>query len=290
MGNKSIKKIAVIGGYGQMGRQIGLNSAINGIDSYLYDMSSDAYEKAKKWVDDYLKGRIAKGKLTEEEVEKTLENLHFTSTLKEAVEDADLIIEAIIEDKKIKEGVFKQLSEVVKPDTILATNSSNMVSSAFKDVVTNPERLANLHYFNPALVMKCVEIVQGLHTSEDTVQRLVEFVENIGKKPVVVRKEIDGFIVNRILRAITNEALYLLEEGVATPEDIDTAVENGLNHPMGPYKIMDFSGLDTCYLVAKSLLDETGFKKPGLELLKDKYESKEWGVKTGKGWYEYAKK
>lgn len=290
MENNAIKRVAVIGGSGQMGRQVGLNTALYGIDTYLYVRSQESFDKAQAWVNDYIKGRIEKGKMTQEEGKKGLDKFHIVTTLEEAAKDADLIIEAIIEDKKIKEDLFRQLDKIARPDAIIATNSSAMVSSMFKDVVSNPSRLVNLHYFNPALVMKLTEIVQGPHTSEDTVQKLIEFSKNTGKKPVWVKKEIDGFIVNRVLRAITNEALYLLEEGIATPEDIDTAVENGLNHPMGPFKIMDFSGLDTCYLVAKNMLEETGFRKPGIDLLEEKYKTKEWGRKTGKGWYDYTNK
>ena len=285
-----INKVAVIGGNGQMGRQIGLNTALHGIDTNLYVRSQESLEKANEWVNDYIKGRLEKGKMTEEEARNGLAKLHIVTSIEEAAKGADIIIEAIIEDKNIKEDLFRQLDKIARQDAIIATNSSYMVSSMFKDIVSNPSRLVNLHYFNPALVMKLTEIVQGPHTSDETVQKLIEFSKNTGKKPVWVRKEIDGFIANRILRAITNEALYLLEEGIATPEDIDTAVENGLNHPMGPFKLMDFSGLDTCYLVAKNMLEETGFKKPGIDLLEEKYKNKEWGRKTGKGWYDYSNK
>lgn len=283
-----IKRVAVIGGDGQMGRQIGLNTAFHGIETNMYVMDDICMENAIKWIDQYINGRIAKGKITAEEAKLVLDRVHVMTSLKKAVEDADLVIEAIVEDKNIKEGLFKQLDEYAREDAILTTNSSRMVSSMFTNVVRNPSRLANLHYFNPALVMKLTEVVQGEHTSEDTVLKLIEFSNKTGKKPIWVKKEIEGFIVNRILRAITNEALYLLEEGIATPEDIDLAAEFGLNHPMGPFKLMDFSGLDTCYLVARDLMEETGFKKPGIDLLKEKYLSKEWGRKTGRGWYDYS--
>lgn len=285
---EDVKKVAVFGG-GQMGRQISLNTAIYGFETYITDANLSVIDNVQAWAEDYIKGRIAKGKLTDEEGRSALEKFHAVKTLEEAATDADIIIEAIIEDKKIKEEFFRQINKVAKQDAIIATNSSYMVSSKFKDVICNPSRLANLHYFNPALVMKLTEVVQGSHTSEETVQTLLEFSKKTGKKPVLVKKEIDGFIANRILRAVTNEALFLLEEGIATPEDIDTAVENGLNYPMGPFKLMDFSGLDTCYFVAKTLLEETGFRKPGIDLLEEKYKNKEWGKKSGKGWYDYTK-
>jgi len=282
-----IQKVAIIGA-GLMGKQIALNTAIHGYDAYLTDNIEAAVESARVWAEEYIQDRIKKGKMTEEDAQKALARYHAVKTLEEAVAGADLIIEAIIEDQKIKEDLFCQIDRIAKPDAIITTNSSRMVSSAFKDMVSNPFRLANLHYFNPALVMKLTEIVQGPHTSEETVKALIEFSKNTGKDPVWLKKEIDGFLANRILRSVTNEALYLLEEGVANPEDIDTAVEKGLNYPMGPFKLMDFTGVDTCYLVAKAMLDETGFRKPGIDLLKEKYDKKEWGRKTGKGWYDYT--
>lgn len=285
---EDVKKVAVFGG-GLMGRQIALNTAIHGFETYVTDVNSAVIDNVQAWAADYIKGRIEKGKLTAEEGKAALEKFRAIKTLEEAASDADIIIEAVLEIKKVKEELFTQINKVAKKDTIIATNSSYMVSSLFKDLISNPSRLANLHYFNPALVMKLTEVVQGAHTSEETVQTLLEFSKKTGKKPVVVKKEIDGFIANRILRAVTNEALWLLEEGIATPEDIDTAVENGLNYPMGPFKLMDFTGVDTCYLVAKAMLEETGFRKPGIDLLELKYKNKEWGKKSGKGWYDYSK-
>lgn len=283
---EDVKKVAIFG-CGQMGRQIGLNNAIYGFDTYITDTNLEVVDNAKQWAEDYIKGRVTKGRLTEEEAKSAIAKFHTVITTNEAAEDADIIIEAIIEDKQIKTEFFGQIDKIAKKDAIIATNSSFMVSSMFKDIVSNPSRLVNFHYFNPALVMKLTEVVQGPHTSDETVQTLIEFSKKTGKKPVLVKKEIDGFIANRILRAVTNEALYLLEEGIASPEDIDTAAENGLNYPMGPFRLMDLTGIDTGYLVAKLLLEETGFRKPGLDLLEEKYKKKEWGRKTGKGWYTY---
>lgn len=285
---KSIKKVCVIGA-GLMGRQIALNTAIHGYEVYLTDAFSETLEKVKVWSKEYLEGRVAKGRLTEEEARKAADNFKVVNTLEEAAKDADLVIEAIIEERKAKEKLFADLDKLVRSDTILATNSSYMVSSLFVDFVSNPERLANLHYFNPALVMKLTEVVQGEHTSKETVDVLMEFSRKTGKDPIWVKKEIDGFIANRILRAISFEAFSLLEKGIASPEDIDTAVEKGLNHPMGPFRLQDLTGVDLSYLSAQRILDETGVKRPGYDILKSKYEAGEYGKKVGKGWYEYKK-
>lgn len=283
-----IKRVAVIGS-GLMGRQIALNSALYGYTVFLNDKNEEALEKAKEWTVDYLNGRIAKGKLTQEHIDDVNKVLFFEPDIKLAVEDVDLVIEAIIEDRQIKFDFFKEVTELVKSGTILATNSSFMVSSLFKDAVREPELLANFHYFNPALVMKLVEVVKGEHTSMETVERLMDFARNTGKDPVFVMKENDGFLANSVLRAVSRKAMELYDEGIASYQDIDTAVEKGLNYPMGPFRLMDLTGIDLAYLAAKRQQDETGERRPGIELLEKMYNEKKWGRKTGEGFYKYTK-
>ena len=283
-----IKRVAVIGS-GLMGRQIALNSALYGYTVFLNDKNEEALEKAKEWTVDYLNGRIAKGKLTQEHIDDVNKVLFFEPDIKLAVEDVDLVIEAIIKDRQIKFDFFKEVTELVKPGTILATNSSFMVSSLFKDAVREPELLANFHYFNPALVMKLVEVVKGEHTSMETVERLMDFARNTGKDPVFVMKENDGFLANSVLRAFSRKAMELYDEGIASYQDIDTAVEKGLNYPMGPFRLMDLTGVDLAYLAAKRQQDETGERRPGIELLEKMYSEKKWGRKTGEGFYKYTK-
>lgn len=282
----NVKKVCVVGG-GLMGRQIAMNTAIYGYDVALMETDAKTTVDIKKWVEEYLGGRVAKGKLSENDAKQIKKRLVVTRDLEMAAKDADIVIEAIIENLDIKTKLFKALDNIVRADTIIATNSSYMPSSLFKDVIKNPSRLANLHYFNPALVMKLTEVVSGEHTSESTVNILMEFSRCTNKDPVLVKKEIDGFIANRILRAVNFEAFSLLEKGVATMEDIDKAVEKGLNYPMGPFKLQDLTGIDLAYLAAQNLLEKTGFRRPGFEILKAKYESGEWGKKSGKGWYSY---
>ena len=193
-----IRKVAVIGG-GLMGRQIALNTAIYPYEAYVYDLNAGVRAAVKQWEDEYLAGRIKKGRMTEEQVAGIRERFHIAETIEEAVSDADLIIEAVVEQKEVKKAVFRQLSALAREDAILATNSSYMVSSTFKDDVTNPSRLVNVHYFNPALVMKLVEVCRGEHTSDETVEACVAFARSTGKTPVRIEKEIDGFLANRIL-------------------------------------------------------------------------------------------
>jgi 3-hydroxybutyryl-CoA dehydrogenase len=283
-----IKNVSVIGS-GLMGQQIALNTAMYGYDVVINDNSEKALEKARVWAEKYLAGRVEKGKMTDAQAKGALEHLVFEPDLAKAVRDADLVIEAIVEDRAIKEKFFQTLDGLVRKDTIIATNSSYMTSSLFAGCVDNPSRLTNLHYFNPALVMKLTEIVQGPHTSEETVQALLDFSRKTGKDPVWLRKEIDGFIANRILRAVRNEACSLLEQGIATAQEIDTAAEKGLNYPMGPFRLMDLVGIDLSYLAQKRVFDETGVKMPGYDQVEAKYNAGEFGKKTGKGWYTYEK-
>ena len=291
---EDIKTVLVVGA-GAMGQQIAMNTALNGrahdYKVILCDSFPAALEKAKKWAPEYLAGRVAKGRITQEEADKVAANLAFSDNVEEAAAQADLVIEAIIENLDAKRDLFQKISKVCKPDTILGTNSSNIVSSKLADVTEHPERLLNMHYFNPALVMQLVEIVRGPHTADETIQTAYAFSENTGKKPIIIQKEIAGFVANRINAAVTREACLLLEKGIASVEDIDTACEKGLNYPMGPFRLMDLTGLDVNYYVRRDRFAESGDPNDAPSpLVIDKVIKGEYGRKTGKGWYEYPAK
>ena len=284
---EDIKKVCVVGA-GQMGRQIALNCALYGYETLMYECMSNDYTQIEAWVNEYLEGRVTKEKLTAEQAAEAKSKLHFgRQTLTEATHGAQLIIEAILEDKKVKEQFFKEVNACAGKDVILASNSSYIGSSTFINCVDNPARLANMHYFNPALAMKLVEVIKGEHTAEETVELLMDFAKRTGKTPIRVNKEIDGFVVNRILRAIRDEAFYLIEQGVCSPQDLDTGVELGLNHPMGPFRLLDLTGVDLNYMSGKRRLEETGVKPNGFDIVKEMYDNNEWGRKTGKGFYKY---
>ena len=283
-----IQRICVVGG-GLMGRQIALNSAIYPYEVRIFDANPVVLEDVAKWEDTYLAGRIAKGRMTEEQVAGIRSRFTICTTLEEAVKDVDLVIEAIVERKDVKSMVFKQLDALVRPDTIIATNSSRMCSSMFKDDISHPERLANLHYFNPALVMKLVEVVKGEHCSEETAKALYDFAANTGKTPILLKKEIDSFVANRILHAINDEARWLVEQGYCTPQEVDIACENGLNHPMGPFRLNDLTGIDLTHDILQRQYDETGEKPVGYDLITEYYNKGWYGKKTGRGFYEYQK-
>jgi 3-hydroxybutyryl-CoA dehydrogenase len=282
-----MKNIAVIGA-GNMGHQIAICAAFSGFKVKCVDTNPEILAKAVSFADNYLKERVFKGKLSQEKANQANENIIFTQNLEEAAADADLVIEAIIEKLDIKRTLFAKLDKICPSHTILTTNSSYIVSSKIADATNRPDKVCNMHFFNPALVMKCVEVVKGPQVSDETVAAVMEVASKMGKTPVLLHKEIYGFLVNRLLQATRKEALNLLDSGVASFEDIDTASKNGLGYPMGPFSLLDLTGIDLAYHVATEKFNETGdpSDKPSPTIVK-KFEKGEWGKKVGKGFYDY---
>lgn len=284
---EDITRICVVGA-GNMGHQISLLCALNGYKTVCTDVSEEMLQKAKNFVETYLPERVAKGRLTEEQAQIGRKNISFTTQLEEAARDADFVIEAIIEKLAIKRELFAKLDQICPEHTILATNSSFIVSSKIVDATKRPDRVCNMHFFNPALVMKLVEVVQGPHTSVETAQVTFDLSKKLGKVPVWLKKEIYGFLANRLLAALNKEALYILEAGVANHEEIDLAAVNALGHPMGPFRLLDLTGIDLAYHIGTERYGETGdpADKPS-KVIVEKYEAKDWGQKSGKGFYTY---
>jgi 3-hydroxybutyryl-CoA dehydrogenase len=282
-----INKISVIGA-GNMGHQIALSAAINGFQVKCTDTNKGILEKAIKFADNYLKERVTKGKLTETEATDARGNIAFVSTIEDAASDADLVIEAIIEKLDVKRKLFAQLDKLCPSHTIFATNSSYIVSSKIADATARQAKVCNMHFFNPALVMKLVEVVKGPHVSDETVEAVMNAAKKMGKTPVLLHKEIYGFLVNRFLQATRQEALKLLDMGIASHEDIDTAVMNGLGYPMGPFQLLDLTGVDLAYHVSMEKYSESGdpADRPSPTIV-EKFTKGEWGKKTGKGFYNY---
>lgn len=283
-----IKKIAIVGA-GNMGHQIAICAALSGFEVTCTDTNPEILNKAIAFKQDYLAARVEKAKLTPEASAAANTALRFTDSLAEAVSDADLVIEAIIEKLQVKRTLFAQLDKLCPSHTIFATNSSYIVSSKIANSTNRPGKVCNMHFFNPALVMKLVEVVQGPHVSNDTVELVMNAASKMGKTPVLLHKEIYGFLVNRFLQATRQEALKLLDMGVATYEDIDTAVINGLGYPMGPFQLLDLTGIDLAYHVGMEKYRESGdpCDRPS-PIVIEKFIKGEFGKKAGKGFYNYG--
>ena len=283
-----VRRIAVIGA-GQMGRQIAMLAALGGYAGALHDISEVQMERAFAENRRRLEKQVLRGKLAAEEMEAALGRLRPAMTLEEAAGAADFVIEAVVERLEEKRKVFANLDSICPAHAILATNSSYIGNSRLAAVTRRPEKVINMHFFFPPLVMRLVEVVKGEKTSEETVGVTADLARRMGREPVVLRKELPGFLVNRILRAIQSEAYYLLENGVAGFADIDKAVELGLNFPMGPFKLADFSGLDVGYYSRMDRYRETGnpAEQPPAAL-RIRVERGDLGRKTGRGFYDYS--
>lgn len=281
-----IKTIGVVGS-GAMGSQIAMVCALGGYSVILHDVSDESLTKAKHSLQGHMDRRIQKGRLTENEVADAFSRMMFSSSL-EDLQQADFVIEAIVEKLEAKRELFAKLDGIVPKHAILATNSSTIVSSKIANVTDRPEKVCNVHFFNPALVMELVEVVRGPHTSEETAELAVEVVKKIQKVPVLLKKEISGFIANRILGKLMDEAVYLLENGYADHEEIDLVCTKALNHPIGPFALMDLTGIDVNYFVRMQRYQESGDEadKPA-QIVQDKVQKGELGRKTGKGFYTY---
>jgi len=290
MNISDVKNIAVIGA-GNMGHQIALLCAIHGYKTTCTDVKADILKKAEQFADSYLPGRVEKGKMTREQAEQARANISFSGSLEATVKDADYVIEAVLEILDVKRKLFADLDRLAPPHAILATNSSYIVSSRIADVTRRPDKVLNLHFFNPALVMKLVEVVQGPHVSDESAQISLALCERLDKVGVHLKKEVEGFLLNRIFRAIAREAFWLLEMGVASFEDIDKAQVYGAGHPMGAFRLMDLTGLDLAYIRSMEKFRETGdpadLPPPSLV---ERYMKGWYGEKTGKGWYDYNPK
>jgi 3-hydroxybutyryl-CoA dehydrogenase len=282
-----VDTILVVGA-GAMGSQIAMVCALAGHDTTVTDIADDALDRARDQLHVRLDRDVAKGRRTREDVDAAFARLTFTTDLDAAAAGADLVIEAALEDLEVKREVFARLDKVLPPHAILTTNSSAIMSSQLADATGRPDRVANMHFFNPALVMRCVEVVRGPATSDATVEAVVALAERLGKEPVVLRKEIPGFVANRILGAVRDEAIFLLENGIASVEDIDAACRTALGHPMGPFELMDLTGIDIGYRAKLARHAVTGDDRDlPSRTVSELVERGDLGRKTGKGFYTY---
>lgn len=281
----SISTVMVIGA-GQMGGGIAQVMAAAGRKTYLNDVNIDIVNARIAFIEKLLTKDVSKGKITEEQKAATLANL-IPSTDQHDAADCDLVVEAIVENMDIKAKVFKNLDEICKPSCILASNTSSLPITEIAAHTKRPEQVIGMHFMNPVPVMKLVEIIRGIATSDETYQSIKEETLALNKVPVEVR-DVPGFISNRVLQIMINEAIYCLYEGVASVEDIDTVMKLGMNHPMGPLQLADFIGLDTVLAIMETLYDGYADCKYRPCPLLRQYVKAGWlGKKSGRGFYKY---
>ena len=281
-----MKNIAVIGA-GTMGNGIAHVFAQSGYQVSLIDVSETALEKALATISKNLSRMVAKEKISEAQKETTLNNIKTYTSISDGVKDVQLVVEAATENIDLKLKIFKNLDEVAASDVILATNTSSISITKIASVTNRPDKVIGMHFMNPVPIMKLVEIIRGYSTSDEVTKLIMDLSKNLGKVPVEVN-DYPGFVANRILMPMINEAIYTLYEGVAGVEEIDTVMKLGMAHPMGPLQLADFIGLDVCLAILEVLHD--GFGNPKYApcpLLVNMVTAGKKGVKTGEGFYSW---
>ncbi len=283
-----MKNIAIIGA-GTMGNGIAHVFAMNGFKVSLVDVSQDRLEQAIETIDKNLWRMVAKEKIDETVKEQCIENISTFTSIEDAVGDCDLAIEAASENMDLKLSIFRELDDACPPNCILASNTSSISITKIASVTTRPDRVIGMHFMNPVPVMKLVEVIRGYHTSNETTATIMEMSITLSKIPVEVN-DYPGFVANRILMPMINEAIYTLYEGVAGVEEIDTVMKLGMAHPMGPLQLADFIGLDVCLAILKVLHNGFGLTKyTPCPLLVNMVTANNLGKKTGEGFYKYSK-
>jgi len=281
-----IKKVAVIGG-GTMGNGITHVFAMNGILVNLVETNQDLADKALSTIEKNLDRMVKKEKIDAAEKVETLESITTFTSVEDAVKDVDLVVEAVPENFDLKKKIFSKVDDAAPDHTILATNTSSISITKIAAATSRPEKFIGMHFFNPVPVMKLVEIVKGFETSEETYETIEKTSRLLDKTPIPV-EDYPGFVSNRVLMPMINEAIYCVHEGVAEPEDVDSVMKLGMAHPMGPLRLADFIGLDVCLDIMNVLYE--GFKDPKYRpcpLLVKMVDAGKLGDKTGEGFFEY---
>ncbi|KAJ9067969.1 hypothetical protein DSO57_1033541 [Entomophthora muscae] len=288
--NSAVKNFAVVGA-GQMGIGIALVAArVAGIPSVqIVDSNPTALDNGHRFLNSLLEKDISKGKISREEADLVLSRVRKAKSLEE-LSKVDFVVEAVTENLNVKRAIFETLDKVSPPHAILATNTSSISITKIAAATQRPEKVIGMHFMNPVPVMKLVEIISGLATSQETLQKTLTLSQSMGKT-TTTSQDTPGFIANRLLMPFINEAIFALQEGVATKEDIDTTMKLGTNHPMGPLTLADFIGLDTCLAIMNVLHSQIGDSKYRPATLLRTYVDAGWlGKKTGRGFYDYSKK
>jgi len=284
-----IKKIGIVGA-GTMGNGIAQVAAQIGCEVVMRDIEDSFVERGIKSIDKFLSKSVEKGKLQADEKQKIMGRIKGTTKISD-LKDVDFVVEAVIEDLQLKKSVFKELDSLCRPEVILSSNTSSMSITEIAAATRRPDKVCGMHFFNPVPLMRLVEIIRGYATTDQTMATATDLAKKMGKVTVEVKKDSPGFIVNRIMIPHMIEAIKIVEEGIASIQDVDTAVKNGLNYPMGPFELMDLTGIDIAYHVNeyffKELNSELKWVSPNL--LKTMIRANRLGRKTEGGWYDVGK-
>lgn len=285
-----IKTIGVLGA-GSMGNGIAQVAAQSGYKVVMRDVEEKFVERALKGIDKFLSKSVEKGKITADDKSTTMGRIKGTTKM-EDLKDADFVVEVVFEEMELKKKVFKELDELTRKEVILATNTSSMSITEIATATNRQDKVVGMHFFNPVPLMRLVEVIRGYNTSDDTIAVSMDLARKFKKEPIEVKKDIPCFVVNRLMMPHFIEAIWLLQEGIASAEDIDKAAKLGLNYPMGPFELMDLTGIDIAYHVAEYLHKEMNkeLKWVSPRLLKDMIKANRLGMKTGAGWFDYPKK
>jgi len=285
-----IKTIGVLGA-GSMGNGIAQAAAPSGYNVVRRDIDDKFVDRALKGIDKFLSKSVEKGKITSDDKSATLGRIKGTTKM-EDLKDVDFVVEVVLEDMDLKKKVFKELDELTRKEVILATNTSSMSITEIATATNRQDKVVGMHFFNPVPLMRLVEVIRGYNTSDDTIAVAMDLARKFKKEPIEVKKDIPCFVVNRLMMPHFLEAILLLQEGIASAEDIDKAAKLGLNYPMGPFELMDLTGIDIAYHVAEYLHKEMNkeLKWVSPRLMKDMVKANRLGMKTGSGWYDYPKK
>ena len=283
-----MEKVGVIGG-GQMGSQIAALAAMAGYETHIYDSDVENLKSKIKFTEDNLKNLIDKGRYENSKLDNFRQYLKTSETVDEAIKNKSFVIEAVVERIDVKLEIFENISSKLDEKVVLATNSSFIPASELAKSCEHPSRFINMHFFYPPIRMDLVEISYPKETNKETIERTQNLGKDMGRTVITCKKETPGFIVNRMLAALTDEAYKLYDEGIADFKDIDIAIKKGLNHPLGPFELSDYSGLDIHYYAKLKIFNETNDPKDyPKEFLEEKVKKGELGVKSGKGFYDYS--
>lgn len=284
----TINKLMVVGGGGQMGNGIGQVAAVAGLDVTLVDLDQAALDRGLSRIDKSLERMVRKEELTDVEAKAARDRISTSTDLEATARETDHAVESVAEVLEVKQDVFRRLDDDARPEVVLASNTSQFAISAIASATGRPDRVIGTHWFNPPPVMRLIEVVRGVETSDETVDTVLALAERFGKETIVCQKDTQGFLTSRLIMILVVEAMRIVEEGIATPEDVNRACQLAFNHPMGPLQTADMGGLDTFVKASEAMTQHFGERFLPTQGLRALVNAGHYGYKTGRGFSEYG--